>query len=88
MHSARKWVYWWHTIFNCVALTLVQIFGVWRMDLSTTVGIFQFSFLTAATELVVHTVGGIYGYWDEGRKLAAAATPANSVSPDAQEVCP
>jgi O-antigen/teichoic acid export membrane protein len=92
MHSARKWVYWWHTIFNCVALTLVQIFGVWRMDLSTTVGIFQFSFLTAATELVVHTVGGIYGYWDEGRKLAASVDPAaplNSAnSPQAQEVCP
>jgi O-antigen/teichoic acid export membrane protein len=68
MHAARKWVYWWHTLLNCALLTVTQVFGVWCLDLSTTVGIFKFSFLTAATELVVHIIGGLYGYWDEGRR--------------------
>ena len=73
MHSARKWVYWWHTIFCCATLTVAQAIGVWRLDLSTTVGIFQFSLLTAAANLFVHAVGGLYGFWDEGRKENALA---------------
>jgi O-antigen/teichoic acid export membrane protein len=82
MHSARKWVYWWHTLFCCVTLTVVQAIGVWRLDLSTTVGIFEFSFLTAAADMFVHVVGGIYGYWDEGRRERAAANPpADKVEP-------
>ena len=87
MHSARKWVYWWHTIFCCATLTVSQVFGVWFLDLSTTVGIFEFSFLTAAADLFVHIVGGIYGYWDEGRRernAAAGQTPRTNPSPAEQ----
>jgi hypothetical protein len=83
MHGARKWVYWWHTLLNCALLTLTQVAGVWWLDLSTTVGIFKFSFLTAGVELFVHVVGGLYGYWDEGRRERRAA---GEKVPDAQEL--
>jgi O-antigen/teichoic acid export membrane protein len=82
MHSARRWVYWWHTFFCIGTLTVVQVFGVWRLDLSTTVGIFEFSFLTGLAELFVHAVGGIYGYWEEGRRERLAQS---ADSPDQSE---
>ncbi len=68
MHAARKWVFWWHTALTCTLLTLSQFLGVWWFDLSTTLGIFQFSMLTGAANILAHTAGGIFGYWNETRR--------------------
>lgn len=68
MHAARKWVFWWHTALTCALLTVAQILGVLWLDLSTTLGIFQFSMLTGGANILAHTVGGIFGYWNETRR--------------------
>ena len=80
MHSSRKWVFWWHTALTCTLLTLAQILGVRWLDLSTTLGIFQFSMLTGGANILAHVVGGIFGFWNETRRRPE---PPDAVAPAA-----
>lgn len=78
--TARKWVFWWHTALFIVTITAVQAVGVWALDLTTTLGIFQFSILTALAGLAVYLVGAARGYWLEWRHANTStlgSTPAN-----------
>ena len=65
MHSARKWVFWWHTSLYCGVLIASQVLGVWLFELGTTLGILHFAFLGAGANLLVQIAGGIYGFWTE-----------------------
>ncbi len=65
MHSARKWVFWWHTSLYCGVLIAAQVVGVQIFQLGTTIGILHFAVLGAAANLLVQVAGGIYGFWTE-----------------------
>jgi O-antigen/teichoic acid export membrane protein len=65
MHSARKWVFWWHSTMHCVALVVSQIVGIWLFDLGTTMGVLKFSLLAAAANLAVQMAAGVYGFWTD-----------------------
>jgi O-antigen/teichoic acid export membrane protein len=67
MHSARKWVFWWHTSLYCGALISAQIVGVWIFPLGTTIGILHFAFLGAAANLLVQATCGVYGFLTDRR---------------------
>jgi hypothetical protein len=62
MHSARKWVFWWHTSLYVGALISAQILGVWLFPLGTTIGILHFAFLGASANLLVQAACGVYGF--------------------------
>jgi O-antigen/teichoic acid export membrane protein len=62
MHSARKWVYWWHSGLQCAVLLAAQIGGVWLFDMSTTMGVLKFSLMAAAANLAVQAAAGVYGF--------------------------
>lgn len=83
MHSARKWVFWWHTWVYCVVLVVSQVVGVWVFELGTTLGILQFALLGAAANLLVQAAGGVYGFWTEKMPAVDAGTePALASVPD------
>jgi O-antigen/teichoic acid export membrane protein len=69
MHSARKWVYWWHTTIYIMSLLLTQIVCVVFMPLNTTLNVIYFSLIMGLVMLVVHIIGGTYGFIRGSRKL-------------------
>lgn len=61
MNSARKWVFWWSTVFEISLLIVIDVLCVRFVDLNTTLGLIKFSVITGFTFLVVHTANGAYG---------------------------
>lgn len=61
MNSARKWIFWWSTIFEIALLIFIDILCVQFVDLTTTIGLVQFSIITGCTFLIVHVANGVYG---------------------------
>lgn len=62
MHSARKWIYWWGSFLYIILLMATQIICVAVMDLSTTINVIYFSFITTCIVMLVHIIGAIYGF--------------------------
>jgi O-antigen/teichoic acid export membrane protein len=70
MNSARKWLFWWGTIFYIAMIVATQILGIISFDISTTMGVLQLSFLTAVGILIVQCSIGVFGLIKNMRKEA------------------
>ncbi len=62
IHSARRFVYWWNNIAIIVLTLAVEIFFIWRVDLSTVRAVLTLNLTMAAVSLPVSIVTGIYGF--------------------------
>ncbi len=76
MHSARKWIYWWGSFAYIGLLLVTQILCLIFMDLSTTLNVIYFSFITTTAVLLIHIAAGAYGfmYGEKTWRKKASAT--------------
>lgn len=68
MHSARKWVYWWHSTLYIMLILLTQVVYVVLFKLDTTLNVIYFSLATSGVTAITHIIGGIYGFMHGYRK--------------------
>jgi O-antigen/teichoic acid export membrane protein len=62
MHCARKWIYWWTSFVGIISLLLTQLSCLLFIDLSTTLGVTYFSFISVAVNLLIHILNGVFGF--------------------------
>lgn len=62
VHNARRFVYWWNSISVIILTLAIQIFCIWKTDLSTIRGVLMMSLWTWCGTLTVTLVTGIYGF--------------------------
>ncbi len=67
MNSARRWVFWWGTAAEIIALVLVQAGCALTMDLSQTMPVIWFGLFTVLTCFGIHAATAIYGFKYGGR---------------------
>ena len=62
MNNARRFVYWWNGIMTIALVLSVQVFFLWKVDLSTVRGVLYMGIATAAAILLVNALTAIYGF--------------------------
>jgi hypothetical protein len=62
MHSARKWIYWWWGSLNIITSIIIQIVCIFLFDLSSTLNVLYFSFITGIATFATLIAGGVYGF--------------------------
>jgi O-antigen/teichoic acid export membrane protein len=73
MNNARRFVYWWNGIATIVLVLAVQIFFIWKIDLSTVRDVLYMGMATAAVVLLVNAFTSIYGFIFGSRQSAGLA---------------
>ena len=74
VHNARRFVYWWNGIAVIILTLAVQIFCIWKTDLSTIRGVLTMSLWTVCVGATVNCVSGIYGFLRGPRKVSDSST--------------
>jgi O-antigen/teichoic acid export membrane protein len=67
MNRARKWVWWWSTIFEVAVVVLGQAIVIALIDLSTAHGAVTLAVAASAATLAASFATGVVGLWQHGR---------------------
>ena len=62
IHVSRRFVYWWNNIANVVAILGVQIYSIWRFDLSILRNLLWMDVAAVSTSLLIQILAGMYGF--------------------------
>lgn len=76
INAARRFIYWWNGVATIILVLAVQVFFIWRTDLSTIRGVLTMGMATAGAVLLVNAYTGAHGFiWGarETPTLVAAA---------------
>ena len=62
INFARRFVFWWASWLNIVVIVLVQVFFIWRADLSSVQTVLILNCVSGLASLCVNALSGIYGF--------------------------
>lgn len=76
IHNARRFVYWWNGMAVIVLTLGIDIFFIWKVDLSTVRAVLTLGVFTALAGLLVNAGTGIYGLvWGPRKIVGVAVAP-------------
>jgi hypothetical protein len=62
IHFSRRFAFWWASWLNIVLIVLVQVFFIWRTDLSSVKTVLILNCVSALASLSVNLLAAIYGF--------------------------
>ena len=62
MNNARRFVYWSNGIATIVLVLAVQIFFIWKVDLSSVANVLYMNVASALVVLLINALTGVYGF--------------------------
>jgi O-antigen/teichoic acid export membrane protein len=62
INFSRRFVFWWASWLNIVVIILVQVFFIWRTDLSSVRTVLILTCVSGLASLCVNALSGIYGF--------------------------
>jgi O-antigen/teichoic acid export membrane protein len=63
MHAARKWIFWWSTMFYILLVISAQVSGALFLDLGSTRGVILLGVFSAGAGVLVHMATCCWGFW-------------------------
>jgi len=69
IHSARRFIYWWHGLTTIVVTLLIQSMFLWKGNLGTVRGVLTLNLVSVAGALLVSVLAGIYGFTRGPRQI-------------------